>query len=700
MKLSIFKTWLNKRSGFFSLLVILLWLKSCLTYLLAFNLGIESVWQYFILFFNPIATTLFLLSFALYIKRTKTMYIVLLTISFLATLLLFSNVVYYREFSDYITISTILGSGKVSSGLGESALRLFRFTDILYWIDFLILIPLLITKKIKMDPKPIPYRNTAAITSLSILFFLLNLSMAEADRPELLKRTFSRDHIVKYLGIDAFTVYDAVQTYQAHQNRSQASKSDLIQVEKYVKNHEAKPNPKYFGIAKGRNVIYIHLESTQQFLIDYKLKDKNGVTHEVTPFLNQLYHDKSTYSFANFFHQVKSGKTSDAETLLENSFFGLTQGPLFTQLGDKNTFQAAPAILAQKQHYTSAVFHGNAGSFWNRNETYKRFGYQYFFDSSYYNVTPENSFQYGLHDKTFFQQSVQYLEHLQQPFYAKFITVSNHYPYSEFKNNEAGFPLANTKDPTINGYFATANYMDTAVKEFFDCLKASGLYDNSIIILYGDHYGISNTRNKDLAELVGKDKKTWNDLDNVNMQRVPMMFHIPGVTNGFVSKTYGGQVDVLPTLLHLLGISTDDYIQLGQDLFSKDHQQLVAFRNGNFVSPKYTIIGDTIYNTKTQQLIEQPDEKVKAEVEKLQKAVNLQLNASDQLTNGDLLRYANTGLKPVDPSKYNYQNQLQKLKKIEKKKGADSTSLYSENQQKSTVDLYHTKSYQEYHSSK
>src|SRR5699024_3366796 len=130
----------------------------------------------------------------------------------------------------------------------------------------------------------------------------------------------------------------------------------------------------YFGLAKGRNVIYIHLESTQQFLIDYKLKDENGVEHEVMPFINSLYHSNSTFSFSNFFHQVKAGKTSDSETLFENSLFGLNQGALFTQLGGKNTFEAAPNILKQTQGYTSAVFHGNSGTFWNRNETYKRLG--------------------------------------------------------------------------------------------------------------------------------------------------------------------------------------------------------------------------------------------------------------------------------------------------------------------------------------
>ena len=107
--------------------------------------------------------------------------------------------------------------------------------------------------------------------------------------------------------------------------RAQASATDMDEVAEYVKGHYAKPNDQYFGLAKGRNVIYIHLESTQQFLIDYKLKDENGVEHEVMPFINSLYHSNSTFSFSNFFHQVKAGKTSDSETLFENSLFGLNQ---------------------------------------------------------------------------------------------------------------------------------------------------------------------------------------------------------------------------------------------------------------------------------------------------------------------------------------------------------------------------------------
>lgn len=698
MKKKNYFSWVNKRLGFFGLLVVLMWIKNMLAYTLDFHLSLENALQHFILIINPIATTLLLLSVGLYVRRKKPAYITMMVIYFIMTALLFSNAVYYREFTDFITINTMLGAGKVASGLGESAIKLFRPYDILYWLDFILLVFALATKRIKMDETPVRARMAFAFSTLAVMIFSGNLFLAESDRPELLTRTFSRDYLVKYLGINAFTVYDGVQTYKTTQVRAQASATDMDEVAEYVKGHYAKPNDQYFGLAKGRNVIYIHLESTQQFLIDYKLKDENGVEHEVMPFINSLYHSNSTFSFSNFFHQVKAGKTSDSETLFENSLFGLNQGALFTQLGGKNTFEAAPNILKQTQGYTSAVFHGNSGTFWNRNETYKRLGYDYFFDASYYNVTEDNSFQYGLNDKPFFQQSVKYLEHLQQPFYTKFIAVSNHYPYSQLSGDETGFPLAQTKDETINSYFSTANYMDTAVHEFFDYLKQSGLYDNSIIILYGDHYGISNARNKELAQLLGKDRETWSNFDNAQVQRVPYMIHIPGMNKGKIIDTYGGQVDALPTLLHLLGVDTQNYIQLGQDLFSPDHKQLVAFRDGDFVTPNYTYYGGMLYDNKTGEEITEPSEELKKQIDADKEAVSDQLATSDKINNGDLLRfYTKSGLKAINPDDYNYLKNTDRIEKIEKELGDKSTSVYSKHNHTSTTDKYQTKSYQELH---
>lgn len=62
------------------------------------------------------------------------------------------------------------------------------------------------------------------MTALSIMIFSGNLFLAEADRPELLTRTFSRDYLIKYLGVNAFTVYDGIQTYKTNQVRAEASR--------------------------------------------------------------------------------------------------------------------------------------------------------------------------------------------------------------------------------------------------------------------------------------------------------------------------------------------------------------------------------------------------------------------------------------------------------------------------------------------
>lgn len=690
-----FKAKMNARFGFFLLLTLLLWGKSVFAYFIDFDLRLDNALQVFILLINPIATTMLFLSIFLFIRRTGAAYVTGYLIYLLLSILLFANVVYYQEFTDFLTIDTILGAGKVASGLGESAIRLFRPHDILYFLDCIAVLAALLLKKIPLDTRPVRGKFAFMTTIASLLFLLGNIALAETSRPGLLTRTFSRDYLVKYLGINAYTVYDGIKTYQVSQIRAQASPNDMAVIADKLKQRPKEKNEETFGLAKGKNIIYVHLESAHQFLIDYKLKDENGIEHEVMPFVNSLYHSNNSFSFDNFYHQVSAGKTSDAETLLENSLFGLNQGSLFSQLGGKNTFNAAPALLDQKLGYTTAAFHGNAGNFWNRNETYKKFGYQHFFDASYYKLDDENSFQYGLHDKPFFQQSVKYLEHLQQPFYAKFLAVSNHYPFSELPEAENGFPKVNTGDSTIDGYFATANYTDTAIKEFFDYLKASGLYENSMIVLYGDHYGISDSRIKDTKELFGKED--WTTFDTIQAQKVPLIIHIPGQDKGTINHTYGGQVDVLPTLLNLIGYESDHLMLLGQDLLSPNRNEVVAFRNGNFVTKDYSYHKGDVYDNQTGDLLNFSHPEIVESAKEVKKKVDEQLATSDQINNGDLLRfYYDSGIKPVKTEDINYKNSIKDLTDIEKELGEKSTSVYSRNNQHSTEELYKTRSYKEY----
>lgn len=636
---------LNKFFGFYLFAVFMLWIKTYIIQVTQFNLGVEGILQQFLLILNPLGSAMLFLGFS-FIFKGRGKYSLLVVIYSLMSILLYANAVYYRFFSDFITLPTITQTQNFGD-LGGSVISLLKPYDILFFIDVFLLIYLWLSKKIQKDNSRIRYKKAIAVIAFAIGISALNLGLANFDRPQLLTRGFDRSYIVKYLGMYNYTIYDATETIKASSQRVLADSDDMTEVINYTKSNYAEPNPEYFGAAKEMNVIYIHLESFQNFLIDYKL---NG--EEVTPFLNSLTKDPNTLYFDNFFHQTAQGKTSDAEFMLENSLFGLPQGSAFITKG-QNTYQAAPAIL-KEDGYTSAVFHGNSGSFWNRNEIYKSFGYDHFFDANYYDTSSEEDMaEYGLLDKPFFEQSLDLIKTLPQPFYSKFITVGNHYPY-KMNQDLTTIGKADTGDASVDDYFQTARYADEAIEQFIGELQKSGLYDNSMLVFYGDHYGISENHNKAMEQIIGKEVTPY---ESANLQRVPLIIHVPGMQGeGGVNHTYGGQIDLLPTLLHLLGIESQNYVQFGTDLLSKEHNEVVTFRNDDYVSPTIYSVDGKFYDTKTGLPL---DDNQLEKANEYKKIVDYKLQLSDKVVNGDLLRfYTPEGFTKVDPSQYNYNKDI------------------------------------------
>ena len=77
-----------------------------------------------------------------------------------------------------------------------------------------------------------------------------------------------------------------------------------------------------------------------------------------------------------------------------------------------------------------------------------------------------------------------------------------------------------------------------------------------------------------------------------------MFIRVPGIEGG-VNHEVSGQIDILPTLLHLLGTDTKNYVQLGTDLLSENHDELIPFRNGEFVSPTITFADGKFFDSTT-----------------------------------------------------------------------------------------------------
>ena len=625
--------------AFFLMTVFTVTLKTYFSYYVDFSLGVKGLVQNLILLMNPYSLIALILSIFLFFKGKKAYWFIFIG-GFLLTFLLYANVVYFRFFSDFLTFSTLNQASNVES-MGGAVSASFKWYDFVYFLDTIVYLFILIFKRSWLDKRVFSKKFVPVVMAASIALFFLNLAFAETDRPELLTRTFDHKYLVKYLGPYNFTVYDGVKTIQNNQQKALASEDDLTRVLNYTKQKNTEPNSEYYGIAKKKNIIKIHLESFQTFLINKKVNGK-----EVTPFLNKLSTGNDDFRYyPNFFHQTGQGKTSDSEFTMDNSLYGLPQGSAYSLKGD-NTYQSLPAILDQKEGYTSDVMHGDYKTFWNRDQIYKHFGIDKFYDATYYDMSDENVVNLGLKDKPFFKASAEYQSKMKQPFYSHLITLTNHYPFT-LNSEDASIDKPNTGDSTVDGYIQTAHYLDQALEQYINDLKTKGLYDDSVIMIYGDHYGISENHNNAMEKLLGEQITPAKFTD---LNRTGFWLKIPG-KNGTVDETYAGQVDVMPTILNLVGIDSKNYLMLGTDMLSKDHNDVIPFRNGDFITKDYKFVNGKVYSNKNNELITTPPK----DLEKNKKQVEKDLEMSDDVLNGDLFRfYNNPDFKKINPSKYDY----------------------------------------------
>ena len=293
-------------------------------------------------------------------------------------------------------------------------------------------------------------------------------------------------------------------------------------------------NPEGWGLAQGKNLIVIQLEAFQNFLIGLRIDGK-----EVTPVMNRL--AQESWYFPRFFQQVGQGNTADAEFVVNTSLHIPRAGAASVVYGEKE-LPGLPRLLAE-YGYDSMTFHTNDVIFWNRKELYPALGFARYYERKFF----------GDEDEVMF--------------------MSAHHPFN-LPERKYRMELPERYEGTLVGdYIRAQNYADEALGQFIGRLKKSGLWESSVVVIYGDHVGIPK------YSLTGYEKKLLQDeifgreYDVQDMLNIPLLIHVPG-EEPRVFEGVGGQVDVLPTLANLLGISLGDRIYFGQDLLNQPENLL------------------------------------------------------------------------------------------------------------------------------
>lgn len=280
------------------------------------------------------------------------------------------------------------------------------------------------------------------------------------------------------------------------------------------------------------------------------------------------------------------GNTSDAEFIVNTSFYVPPDGPA-TEMYAPKDLPSLPKLL-QAQGYDTATFHTNEVDFWNRGELYDALGFNRYYDKAYFGE--EDTVFYGSSDEVLYNKTSAELARMdqnEQPFYSHVISMSSHNPFT-IPESKYKMTLPERYEGTLVGnYIRAENYADYALGQFMDELKSSGVWDNSVVVLYGDHRGLPIFSLKDddkvlMEEILGHE---YNERDLIN---IPLIISATGITSPSVKEQLGGQVDILPTVANLLGVPLDYHIHFGQDLLNQTHYNLLPQRyylpTGSFVN--------------------------------------------------------------------------------------------------------------------
>lgn len=592
------------------------WLQTYIVYKFFFRLSLVSLGEEILIVINSIGPILLIYGSIYFLKPSKRSFAII-GVSALFSVIMIANTLFYKFYDDIMTLPILLQMDN-TGGLGSSVMNLIDFKVLFLIMNLPIL--MIANRRLKDSTKGTPYLYKKYFISM-IGAYLLTFGLSYLSGLPMFNVPYNREVMIKTLGIYQYGLYDIYLSLTTPIDYALAENNEFIEVSNYVKSNQINPNSELFGVAKDQNIIVISLESLQEFAINLEV---NG--EEVTPFLNQFIQE--CYYFNNFYQQTSQGKTSDAEFITENSLYAADRGSAF-YAKSQNQYESLASILKGQGYYT-AVFHANEKEFWNRETMYEALGFDHFFDESAFLVNEENSFGWGLTDEAFFEQTLDYLKGLPQPFYAKLLTLTNHYPF-EIPEQYQYISPGETNNEIVNHYITTVRYLDEALKSFITNLKESGLYDNTIIVMYGDHYGLSESYYEDLAILLQEEEITLNR--HLDLQRVPFIIHLPNQEEGEVVSTVSGQIDMKPTLLNLVGLPVNAYINFGQDLFAADRRELIVLRDGSFIGSEYRYADSTCLRSDSGELVDQ------SFCESLEKVAVQDLYYSDLILNKDLLRF-------------------------------------------------------------
>jgi len=415
------------------------------------------------------------------------------------------------------------------------------------------------------------WKNLAIVCAVFVLLHLITPSfMGKANdtlkwdnwrNPRNVYDSFNDSNkTMKICGLYEYTVRDFYVTFFKPEEKE--NPDDIAFLEEVYAEETTHETNEYTGIFEGKNVVFLQLEGIDSWLLN----------STDMPALYSLL-DNSIVFENHYSYYTGGGSTFNSELAVNTGFITPISYTENAYTFHKNVYPGSLPTLLKAEGYRVDAFHMNTGEFYQRELNYLNWGYDNYYslldEGSYVDVSYELDRELILNETFYekmFQQDGLFMNYL--------ITYTPHTPFH--LSSEMGALLAeklygDAVVPEMNEEEVArlfAGETDYMVSLLMKALEDNGLLENTIIVAFADHYLYT----LDDKSILDKYKQTDNHLIN----HTPFFIWSYGMEQETVDKV-SSQIDILPTVLNMLGIEYTEEYYIGNDVMNDDATGYVFF---------------------------------------------------------------------------------------------------------------------------
>ena len=493
--------------------------------------------------------------------------IIFFPIAFALDFLLIANLMYNRTYNSAIPLDSYLISGNLYDFL-PSVVDSIRWYDALLPLSTLLfLIGIKRCNSPAKDDKKLYWKLLAcsALISVTLVTFKGGLVKAMASLQNPNEYTCECPMYTVF----GCMLHDLVKQQEVLTEQEKANISQWLSDRPVY-------SPLSDSIGKRRNLVLILCESLESWVLE---KEIAGVS--ITPTLNKILQDSTTLFAPHVLTQVKGGRSIDCQLLVNAGMLPIQSGSYAFKYPDYH-YQTLTQAMNESLGSDSWLLTVDNTIIWNQGIIAGQFGIRHILSRQDWKQSGEASGpRKNLADVPFFEQAVERLQQGDiwpegQSVFLQFVTYSGHSPFKIAESMQR-IRLPMDFPEKLRDYMITANYTDHALSILIDYLRSRPDYDETMIVIVGDHEGLASDREELCKSRQGKGLVS-------DKQFTPLI-----IVNSPIGLRYNevmGQVDIYPTLLQLMHLDNHPWKGLGQSILDS-HKYPIA------IAPDMHVEGDT-----------------------------------------------------------------------------------------------------------